>query len=43
MVCSMGTRFILVRAERPYFQSLMARTTDILLLIACSRGYKQVR
>jgi hypothetical protein len=39
-VCSVGARFILVRAERPYIQSSMACATDTLLLNACSRGYK---
>jgi hypothetical protein len=43
MVCSLGIRFILVRVERPYFQSSMAHATGTLLLIARSRGYKRVR
>jgi hypothetical protein len=33
MVCSVGARFILVWAERPYFQSLVARATDTLFLV----------
>jgi hypothetical protein len=36
-------RFILVRTERSYFQSLVACATNILLLNARSRGYKRAR
>jgi hypothetical protein len=43
MVCSVGTRFILVWEERPYIQPLVARATDILLPNARSRGYKWPR
>jgi hypothetical protein len=43
MVCLLGVRFIPIWAERPYFQSLVARATDSLLLIARSRGYKRTR
>jgi hypothetical protein len=43
MVSSVGARFILVRAECPYFQYSVARATGTLLLNACSRGYKRAR
>jgi hypothetical protein len=43
MVCSVGPRFILVRVERPYIQSSVARATDTLLLNARSMGYKRAR
>lgn len=43
MVCAVGVRFISVRAKRPYFQSLVARSSSTLLLIARSWGYKQAR
>jgi hypothetical protein len=43
MVCSVGARFILVRAERPYFQSSVVCTTDTLILNARSRGLKRTR
>jgi hypothetical protein len=43
MVCSVGARLILVRAERPYIQSLAARATETLLLNARSRGYERAR
>jgi len=35
MVCSEDTRIILVRTERPYVQSVVARVTGTV----CSRGY----
>ena len=38
-----GTRFILVWADRPYLQSSVARAIGTLLLIAHSRGYKEER
>jgi hypothetical protein len=40
-LCAEGARFILVQAERPYFQSLMACTTDTIDDQTRSRGYKQ--
>jgi hypothetical protein len=43
MVCSVGARFILVRAEHPYIPSSVTHTTNILLLKARSRGYKWTR
>jgi hypothetical protein len=43
MVCLVAARFIPVRAERPYIQPFVARTTDTLLLKARSRGYKRAR
>jgi hypothetical protein len=43
MVCLVGTRFILVRAEHPYFQFSVACIIDTLLLNARSRGYKRAR
>jgi hypothetical protein len=38
-----GTRFILVRAEHPYFQSLVACATGTINDQTCNRGYKQSR
>jgi hypothetical protein len=35
--------FLLVRAERPYFQSLVACSTDTINDQTCSRGYKRLR
>jgi hypothetical protein len=43
MVCSVDARFIQVRVEHPYIQSLVARATSTLLLNARSRGYKPVK
>jgi hypothetical protein len=43
MMCSVVVRFILVQTERPYIQSLVAHTTDTLLLNARSKGYKRAR
>jgi hypothetical protein len=43
MVRLLDARFILVRAERPYIQPSVTRTTDTLLLKARSRGYKRAR
>jgi hypothetical protein len=42
-VCVEGTRFILVRAEYPYFQSLVACTTSTIDDQTRSRGYMQSR
>jgi hypothetical protein len=41
-VCSVGTRFKLVRAEHPYIQSSAACATGTLVARCCSRGYKWV-
>jgi hypothetical protein len=38
-----GTRFILVRAERPYFQSSVACTNNTIDDQTRSRGYKWSR
>lgn len=43
MVLSVGARFILVQAECPYIQSLVARATGTIIVNAHSRGYKRVR
>jgi hypothetical protein len=42
-VCAEGARFILVWAERPYFQSLMAYATGTIDDQTCSRDYKRSR
>lgn len=42
MACSVDARFILVRVERPYIQTSVARATSTLPLNARSRGYKWV-
>jgi hypothetical protein len=43
MVCAEGARFILVEAERPYFQSSADCTTGTIDDQTCSRGYKRSR
>jgi hypothetical protein len=43
MVCAEGTRFILVRAKRPYIQSLVAYAFNTIDDQTCIRGYKQSR
>jgi hypothetical protein len=37
---ALAARFILVRAGRPYFQSLVACTIDTIDDQTCNRGYK---
>jgi hypothetical protein len=43
MVCVEVARFILVRAERPYIQLLMACVAGTIDDQTHSRGYKQLR
>jgi hypothetical protein len=42
-VCAVGARFIVVRTERSYIQSLVACATAPLLINAYSKGYKWMR
>jgi hypothetical protein len=42
-VCIEDGRFILVRTERPYFQSSVAGATDVVDDQTRSRGYKRFR
>jgi hypothetical protein len=42
-VCAEGARFVLVRAERPYFQSSVACSTGIIDDQTRSRGYQLSR
>jgi hypothetical protein len=42
-VSAKGARFILVRTEYPYLQSLLACTTATIDDQTCSMGYKQSR
>jgi hypothetical protein len=42
-VYTMGTRFILVEAERPYIQSSTIGISTPLMVKARSRGYKWMR